>query len=166
MSGLGIDIKSLQNRLLKVCYVPATSATLNRLLFFSFLLRPLRVLMKQTRQAICAINSLYYFDVHGIGSGLGCNHQWNINQLPSRLHGSMQHNFFQGQLDGTFSIVLTVPGKHMCPIKRKFTKVLIEILSSFILPLTLANQPFISLLTNERLSNAVHLKLSFQTTNK
>ncbi len=31
-----IDIESLQNRLLKVCYVPATSAGLNRLLFFSF----------------------------------------------------------------------------------------------------------------------------------
>jgi hypothetical protein len=66
MSGLSIDIESLQNRLLKVCYVPATSATLNRLLFFSFLLQPLTVLMKQTRQVICAINSLYYFDVYGI----------------------------------------------------------------------------------------------------
>ncbi len=30
-----IDIKSLQNRLLKVCYVPATSASLNRLIFFT-----------------------------------------------------------------------------------------------------------------------------------
>ncbi len=30
-----IDIESLQNRLLKVCYVPATSAGLNRLLFFA-----------------------------------------------------------------------------------------------------------------------------------
>ncbi len=58
MSGLGIAIESLQNRLLKVCYVPATSATLNRLLFFSFLLWPLTVLMKQTRQVICAIRSL------------------------------------------------------------------------------------------------------------
>jgi hypothetical protein len=29
-----IDIESLQNRLLKVCYVPATSTGLNRLLFF------------------------------------------------------------------------------------------------------------------------------------
>ncbi len=47
-----IDIKSLQNRLLKVCYVPATSALLPRLLF---LLQPLTVLMKQTRQAVCAI---------------------------------------------------------------------------------------------------------------
>ncbi len=47
-----IDIKSLQNRLLKVCYVPATSTGLWRLLF---LLWPLTVLMKQTRQAVCTI---------------------------------------------------------------------------------------------------------------
>jgi hypothetical protein len=46
------DIESLQNRLLKVCYVPATSANLQRLLF---LLRPLTVLIKQTRQAVRAI---------------------------------------------------------------------------------------------------------------
>jgi hypothetical protein len=33
-----IDIESLQNRLLKVCYVPATSASLPRVsFFFSFL---------------------------------------------------------------------------------------------------------------------------------
>jgi hypothetical protein len=32
-SSVSIDIKSLQNRLLKVCYVPATSAGLSRLLF-------------------------------------------------------------------------------------------------------------------------------------
>ncbi len=31
-----IDIESLQNRLLKVCYVPTTSAGLPRLSFFSF----------------------------------------------------------------------------------------------------------------------------------
>ncbi len=31
-----IDIESLQNRLLKVCYVLATSASRNRLLFFLF----------------------------------------------------------------------------------------------------------------------------------
>jgi hypothetical protein len=35
--GLPIDIKSLQNRFLKVFYVPATSAGLNRL---PFLLQP------------------------------------------------------------------------------------------------------------------------------
>jgi hypothetical protein len=33
---IAIDINSLQNRLLNVCYVPATSAGLNRLLFFFF----------------------------------------------------------------------------------------------------------------------------------
>jgi hypothetical protein len=47
-----IDIKSPQSRLLKVCYVPTTSAGLNRVLF---LLQPLTVLMKQTRQVVCAI---------------------------------------------------------------------------------------------------------------
>ncbi len=49
----GIDIESLQNRLLKVCYVPATSSGLSRL-FFLFLRWPLTVLMKQTRQAVRA----------------------------------------------------------------------------------------------------------------
>jgi hypothetical protein len=49
-------IQSVQNRLLKVCYVPATSAGLNRLLyFFFFLWWQLTVLMKQTRQAVCAV---------------------------------------------------------------------------------------------------------------
>jgi hypothetical protein len=33
VSSVHIDIESLQNRLLKVCYVPATSAGLSRLLF-------------------------------------------------------------------------------------------------------------------------------------
>ncbi len=47
-----IDIKSLQNRLLKVCYVTASSAGLPRLLF---LMWPLTVLMKQTKQAVHAI---------------------------------------------------------------------------------------------------------------
>jgi len=46
-----IDIESLQNRLLRVCYEHATSARLPRLL----LLRPLTVLIKQTRQAVRAI---------------------------------------------------------------------------------------------------------------
>ncbi len=50
---LSIDIER-KNRLLEVCYVPATSATF--LAFFSFfLLWPLTVLMKQTRQAVHAV---------------------------------------------------------------------------------------------------------------
>jgi len=52
-STYSIDIESLQNRLLKVCYVPATSASLPRVSFFFpflfLLLQPLTVLMKQTR---------------------------------------------------------------------------------------------------------------------
>jgi len=52
---LAIEIESLLKRLLKVCYVPATSANLKRLLFSLFLLRPLTVLMKQTRQVVYII---------------------------------------------------------------------------------------------------------------
>jgi len=48
MLGPTIDIERCKNRLLKFCYVPATSAAQNRLLFF-FLVRPFTVLMKQTR---------------------------------------------------------------------------------------------------------------------
>ena len=50
-----IDIERHKNRLLKFCYVPATSAAHNWLLFFLFLLRPFTVLMKQTRQVVCAV---------------------------------------------------------------------------------------------------------------
>ncbi len=54
--------KSL-NRLLTVCYVPATSAVL--IAFFSpFLLRPLTVLMKRTRQPVCTIKQSIYLDVY------------------------------------------------------------------------------------------------------
>jgi hypothetical protein len=48
-----------KNRLLKVCYVPATSATF--LAFF--LMWPFRVLMKKTRQ-YAPLSSLYYLDVY------------------------------------------------------------------------------------------------------
>ncbi len=68
-----IDIKSLQNRLLKVCYEPATSAGLPRVsFFFSFLfwlLWPLTVLMKQTRQAVRAIKQSIFLDVYGRALG-------------------------------------------------------------------------------------------------
>ncbi len=60
-----IDIESLQNRLLKVCYVPATSASLPRLSFLFYfiflLLRPLTVLMKQTRW----LKQSIFLDVYG-----------------------------------------------------------------------------------------------------
>ncbi len=65
-----IYIESLKNRLLKVCYVPATSTGLPRVsVFFSFLfllLRPFTVLMKQTRQAVCAIKQSIFLDVYGM----------------------------------------------------------------------------------------------------
>ncbi len=64
-----IDIESLQNRLLKICYMPATSAGLPRVsFFFSFLflvLRPLTVVMKQTRQAVRAVTQSIFLDVYG-----------------------------------------------------------------------------------------------------
>jgi len=55
--------KSL-NRLLKVCYVPATSAVLIAF-FSSFFLQPLTVLMKQTRQLVRAVKQSIYLDVYG-----------------------------------------------------------------------------------------------------
>jgi hypothetical protein len=61
---LSIDIESLQNRLLKVCYVPATSGGLPRVsFFFSFLCLlqwPFTLLIKQTRQAVRAIKQSIY----------------------------------------------------------------------------------------------------------
>ncbi len=61
-----IDIESLQNRMLKVCYVPATSAGLPRVSFFFFLLLwPLTVVMKQTRQAVRAAKQSMFLDVYG-----------------------------------------------------------------------------------------------------
>ncbi len=44
-------------RLLKVCYVPATITTF---CFFSFLLQPLTILMRHTRQGVCAINQCIF----------------------------------------------------------------------------------------------------------
>jgi hypothetical protein len=71
--GQATDIKSHKNRLLKVCYVPATSTDLPRVSFFfslSFLLlQLLTVLMKQTRQAVRAIKQSIFLDVYGAGSG-------------------------------------------------------------------------------------------------
>jgi hypothetical protein len=49
--------------LLKVCYVPASSAVL--IAFFStFLLQPLTVLMKQTGQLVCAVKQSIFLDVY------------------------------------------------------------------------------------------------------
>jgi hypothetical protein len=55
--------KSL-NRLLKVCYVPATRAVLIAF-FSSFLLQPLRVLMKQARQLVRSVKQSIDLDVYG-----------------------------------------------------------------------------------------------------
>jgi hypothetical protein len=58
-----IDIESLQKTLLKVRYVLAASAGLNKILF---LLQPLTVLMKQTRQVVHAFKQSIYVDVYGM----------------------------------------------------------------------------------------------------
>ncbi len=60
-----IDIGRRKNRLLKFCYVPATSAAHKRLLFFFYLLRPFTVLMKQTRQAVRAVKQSIFLDFYG-----------------------------------------------------------------------------------------------------
>jgi hypothetical protein len=53
-----LTIKLLQNRLLKVCYVPS----LNRLLFF--LLRPLTVPLKQQGMRYAPLSCLFYYEVY------------------------------------------------------------------------------------------------------
>jgi hypothetical protein len=58
---MSIDIERRKNRLLQFCYVPATSAAHNRLLFLLWLFT---VLMKQTRQAVCAIKQSIFLDVY------------------------------------------------------------------------------------------------------
>ncbi len=69
-----------QNRLLKVCYVPSTSASLSRLLFL-FLRWPLTVLLKQIRQAVHAFKQSIL---------LRCLWWYSLQPdywiLPSRLH--------------------------------------------------------------------------------
>ncbi len=56
------------NRLLKVCYVPASSAVLIAFFSSQLLLRPLTVLMKQTRQPVHTIKQSIYLDVYGLES--------------------------------------------------------------------------------------------------
>jgi hypothetical protein len=81
-SGKAIDIKSLQNRLLKVCYVPTTSAGLPRVsLIFSFfflLLPSLTGLMKHTRQAARAVKQCIFLDVYGKGFAQLCNSKCDL----------------------------------------------------------------------------------------
>ncbi len=50
--------------------MPATVTVLSLLVFF-FLLQPLTVLMKQTRQLVCTVKQSIYLDVYEVGS-LSC----------------------------------------------------------------------------------------------
>jgi hypothetical protein len=56
-----------------VCYVPATSAVLISL-FSSFLLQPLTVIMRQTRQPVCAIKQSINLAVYGCKGRLISQH--------------------------------------------------------------------------------------------
>jgi hypothetical protein len=64
LSTIKIDIESLQNRLLKDCCVPTTSAGIPRVSFFfsflSLLQHQFTVLMNQTRQAVRAVKQSIY----------------------------------------------------------------------------------------------------------
>jgi hypothetical protein len=62
---LGIDIESLQNRLLKVCYVPATSASLSRLLFFTVAINSTNEANKAGGTCLQAVYN--YLDVYDFG---------------------------------------------------------------------------------------------------
>jgi hypothetical protein len=75
-----------KNRLLKVCYVPATSARLPRLLFL-FLIQPLTVLMEQTRQAGCAIKLSILLKCL-------CNNTINIKKLQMQKVNFKLYNIF------------------------------------------------------------------------
>ncbi len=61
---MGPQIWKGKNRLLKFCYVPATSTAHDRLLFSFFLLQLFTVLMKQTRPAVRAIKQSIFLDVY------------------------------------------------------------------------------------------------------
>ncbi len=86
--------------LLKVCYVPATSSVLIAL-FTSFLLRPLTVLMKQTRQPVHAIKQSIYIDVYGQYSHCRCPCQFRVRfigkfrQCKRPLSDEYKKNVFQ-----------------------------------------------------------------------
>jgi hypothetical protein len=51
--------------LLKVCYVPATSAASSKVFFLFFTLQPFTVQTRQTRQAVCAFKQSISLDVYG-----------------------------------------------------------------------------------------------------
>ncbi len=74
---LPIDIESLQNRLLKVCYVASAGPPR-----FLFLLQPLTVIMKQTRQVVRAIlQSILLRCLWGMLTSLACHVNKNLNKV-------------------------------------------------------------------------------------
>ncbi len=110
-----------QNRLPKVCYVPATSACLPRLLF---LLRPLTVLMKQTRQAVCAIKQYFLLRCRWYVQTLSLRrHFWGILQAFLRhfcgIFISIFSSVFLANFANTktsFTMTLNILYRHLYPV--------------------------------------------------
>ncbi len=105
--------KSL-NRLLKVCCVPATSAILIAF-FSSFLLWPLTVLMKQTRQPVHAVKQSIYLNV--------CD--WHSNQWQVIIWGG-EIFYCLSHLSDTYLSSKNVPitAKHKCSHLYQFSNFL------------------------------------------
>ncbi len=75
--------------------MPATSASLNSLLFFSFLLRPLTELMKQTRWQYGPLSSLYYLDVYEQHALKSANNFLNTNIYSDlKTSGRQSYNLY------------------------------------------------------------------------
>ncbi len=99
-----IDIERRKNRLLKFCYVPATSSAYNRLLFFLFLLRPFTVLMKQTRQAVHAIKQSIFLDVYGYH--LYLNLVYLSSTSVNQTSVAAQDNCFSAMVSNMFAVLI------------------------------------------------------------
>ena len=83
---LPIDIESLQNRLLKVCYVPATSASLPRVSFFFSFLFFVAAAIDSTNEANKApLSSLYSLDVYDFMILPHCNRGQQHNRFSEIL---------------------------------------------------------------------------------
>ncbi len=120
LCGQAIDIESLQNRLLKVCYMPATSTGLPRLLF---LLLPLRVLMKQTRQVVHAIKQSILLRC------LWVRHTYQNNKFVRGFEKTIPKTFVKKiikQAPGVFFVIIDefvmVGKQQIAKVKKNFKK--------------------------------------------
>jgi hypothetical protein len=74
---MDIDFKR-KYRLLKVYYVPATRSKFLAY-FLSFLLWPLTLLMRQTKQAVCTINQSIFLRCLCVWNHLQLQHNYTLN---------------------------------------------------------------------------------------